>query len=110
MKNLKHVLRVSVNNDWLNKVEITVEGAKFNEDKGMVQIKCIITQDKNDYGNGTTNMFQKFGFYAKGLDQSALPSLTTGKKIKIKNIENISVYGDFKTEVSLVGAVERIYD
>lgn len=110
MKNLKQVLRVSVNNDWLSKVEITVEGAKFNADKGMVQIKCIITQDKNDYGNSTSNMFQKFGFYAKGMEQSALPSLTTGKKIKIKNIENITVYGDYKTELSLTGVVERIYD
>lgn len=110
MKNLKQVLRVSVNNDWLSKVEITVEGAKFNVEKGMVQIKCIITQDKNDYGNSTSNMFQKFGFYAKGMEQSALPSLTTGKKIKIKNIENITVYGDYKTELSLTGVVERIYD
>lgn len=110
MKNLKQVLRVSVNNDWLSKVEITVEGAKFNVEKGMVQIKCIITHDKNDYGNSTSNMFQKFGFYAKGMEQSALPSLTTGKKIKIKNIENITVYGDYKTELSLTGVVERIYD
>lgn len=110
MKNINSVIIKSINQDWLNKVELTLVGFKFNEKKSLVNLSVAITKDSNKYEKeNTTNLFEKISVYAENIKKSQLETLKLGKKVKFEKINSVSTYGDYGNELSLTGIVQ-LYD
>ena len=56
MKSINNIIIKSINQNWLNKIELTLVGFKFNEKKGLINLCVAITKDDNKYDkDNTTN-------------------------------------------------------
>jgi len=110
MKSINNVIIKNINQDWLNKVELTLCGFKFNEGKNLVQLSVAITKDTFKYEQeGATNMFEKFSINTPSIKKEQMASLKLGKKVKLEKIEKVITYGDYGNNLSLTGAVS-FYD
>lgn len=108
MKSINEV--ISINPEWLNKVELTLCGYKFNEKKNLVQLQVAITKDSNKYETeGASNFYEKFKINTPSVKQEQMSSLKLGKKVKLEKIENVVIYGDYEKNLSITSSVQ-FYD
>lgn len=110
MKSINNIIIKSINQEWLNKVELTLVGFKFNEKKNMVNLSVAITKDNNKYDkDNTTNLFEKISINSENLKKEQLPSFKIGKKVKLEKISSVATYGQFSTDISITGTTQ-FYD
>ncbi len=112
MKEINTIIIKSMNQQWLQKQELTLAGYKLNDKKNMIQLSVAITKDDYKYEKeGVSNIFEKFSVYVENIRPEQMSSLNTklGKKVRLEKISSVVTYGDFQNNVSLTGTVQ-FYD
>ena len=110
MKKINMIIKKSINQDWLNKVVLTLNGFKFSDEKKLVKLELVVERDNYNYNdNSVTNKHEKLSVYAENIRPEQLASLTLDKKVKIEKISNVATYGEYGTNISITGSVQ-FYD
>lgn len=107
MKKLNYVITKKISQEWLNKVELTLNGFKYDEDKGLVKLACVITKDANNYEDAsTTNLYEKLTIKAENLTREDTSKLRIGQKVRLEKVSNVITYGEYQNEISITASVK----
>ena len=96
-------------NEFFSGKELTIAGAKWNENKDMVTVSVAITQDKTKYDKPeTTNLYEKFNISVPQTKKEDLGKFALGQKIRITKVSKATVYGDYNNNLSMVADINII--
>ena len=87
-----------------------IQGAKYNEKKGCVSLDVVITEDYTDYGDTeVSNIFEKFKVHCiNDVKPDDVEKYNVRDKISFKSYSKATVWGDYGSQLSVDGIVERI--
>lgn len=115
LKGLRNFQKFDTKGYFENKRLVYTGLEEWKEDKKVVgsKVRCIIMQDNTDYGNsefnaknlGQTITIKTRQAYTDLAGSGAVPFQTV---VFLGEMEKVSVYGDFMTELSLTGNVKLV--
>lgn len=74
-----------------------------------VQMEVMISDDRTDYGNDAiTNEFERFNVRIKGADEAYLNSFVRKQPIRIAEVTNAVIYGDYSEHLLLTAKVIKL--
>ncbi len=105
LKEFKNEIQIKVQ-EFFNGKELTIAGAKYNEEKKAIVLSVVITKDLTKYDDPkTTNLFEKFTCTIPNSKEEDLPKYRLSQKIKFAKIDKATIWGQYSNNLSMVASV-----